>query len=500
MNLLQKITSGFLAALALMALVVTIGVYSLDMVMNAYRESVTRSDWLVHNGMRLEASIERLAANYHALLAFPREEQEFLQGLRKNQEELTTLLSEFRQQVTSEEGRRLVAEVAVLLERFETAQERVVELVHSGRREEAMEQSRREVRTLLRQLSDRVNQVLTHESRLATEAQATMVARAKTLKTLYLIMATIGILGGLGATFSFSRSFSRHLRQEIMQLASATAEITAMTKQVAVGSASTASAVNETTVTAEEVKQTAQMSLQQAKYTAETAKKAAQAAEAGKRAVEDAIASARRIQEQMGLVAEGMVRLAEQTQAAGEIIATVNDLADQSNLLAVNAAIEAAKAGEQGKGFAVVAQEVRNLAERSKEATSQVRAILNDIQKAVSAAVMATEQGSKAVEAGLKPISDAGETIQLLAATIAEGAKAAAQITASSQEQLAGVEQVALAMRNIHEAISQNAEATKQANEAAQQLKELGLRLRDLVEGKRKAAPTAEWPAEAAAS
>src|SRR4030067_173625 len=107
-----------------------------------------------------------------------------------------------------------------------------------------------------------------------------------------------------------------------------------------------------------------------------------------------------RIQEQMESIAQSIVRLSEQGQAIGEIIATVNDLAEQSNMLAVNAAIEAAKAGEQGKGFAVVAQEVKSLAEQSKQATAQVRTILGDIQKATSGAVMATEQGSKAGETG----------------------------------------------------------------------------------------------------
>src|SRR4028119_1286641 len=105
-----------------------------------------------------------------------------------------------------------------------------------------------------------------------------------------------------------------------------------------------------------------------------------------------------RIREQMEAIGESMMRLSEQSQAIGAIIATVDDLAQQSNLLAVNAAIEAAKAGEQGKGFAVVAQEVKSLADQSKQATTQVRTILNDIQKATGAAVMATEQGSKAVE------------------------------------------------------------------------------------------------------
>ena len=83
-------------------------------------------------------------------------------------------------------------------------------------------------------------------------------------------------------------------------------------------------------------------------------------------------------------------------------MATVNDLAEQSNLLSVNAAIEAAKAGEQGKGFAVVAEEIRSLAVQSKQATTQVRAILNDVQRAISAAVLATEHVSKTVEIGVK--------------------------------------------------------------------------------------------------
>src|SRR6202040_2836592 len=112
--------------------------------------------------------------------------------------------------------------------------------------------------------------------------------------------------------------------------------------------------------------------------------------------------------------------LSEQSQTIGQIIAPVEDLAAQSNLLAVNAAIEAAKAGEYGRGFGVVAQEVKSLAEQSRQATNQVRTILSDIQKATTTAVLATEQGTKAVEVGARQTEVAGESIQALTASVGD--------------------------------------------------------------------------------
>lgn len=278
------------------------------------------------------------------------------------------------------------------------------------------------------------------------------------------------------------REMNREIREVVTVLASSASEILAATAQVASGAAETATAVSETTITVEEVKQTAQVSSQKAKYVSESAQKAAQVSQAGKKAVDDTIEGMSRIREQMESIAESTVRLSEQSQAIGEIIATVNDLAEQSNLLAVNAAIEAAKAGEQGKGFAVVAQEVKSLAEQSKQATAQVRTILNDIQKATSAAVMATEQGSKAVAAGVKQSAEAGESIRVLAESIVEAAQAATQIAASNQQQLIGMDQVALAMENIKLASTQNVAGTKQTETAAGSIHELGQKLKQLVE------------------
>jgi methyl-accepting chemotaxis protein len=289
----------------------------------------------------------------------------------------------------------------------------------------------------------------------------------------------------LGTAFALMveklRRIIGEMQESIGVLSSSAQQIVATTTQVASSAAETATAVAETTTTVEEVKQTAQLTTQKAKFVSESALRAAQVSEGGKKSVVESIEAMKQIREQTESIAESIVRLSEQGQAIGEIMLTVNDLAEQSNLLAVNASIEAAKAGEQGKGFAVVAQEVRNLAEQSKQATIQVRNILNDIQKATNAAVMVTEQGSKAVEAGVRQSVQAGESVQKLGESISEAAQAATQIAASSQQQMAGMDQVAQAMENIKTASTQNVASTKQTEVAAKNIQELGGKLTELV-------------------
>lgn len=276
------------------------------------------------------------------------------------------------------------------------------------------------------------------------------------------------------------RLAAREILEGVSVLASSSTEILAATTQVASSASETASAVSETTTTVEEVKQTAAVSNQKAKNVSESAQRTAQISQSGRKSVESAIEGMQRVQRQVESIAESIVRLSEQSLAIGEIIATVNDLAEQSNLLAVNAAIEAARAGDQGKGFAVVAQEIKILSEQSKQATSQIRTILGEIQKATASAVLATEQGSKAVGTGVEQSLEAGESIRLLAGSVTEAAQAALQIAASSQQQMAGMDQVALAMENVKQASIQNVAGARQAETAAQNVHQLGQTLKRL--------------------
>jgi len=224
-----------------------------------------------------------------------------------------------------------------------------------------------------------------------------------------------------------------------------------------------------------------QASTQKTKQVSEVARGVAKTAQDGREAAERVVHGMGNIREQMAAIAESIVSLSEQSQAIAEVISTVDDLAEQSNLLAVNAAIEAARAGDEGKGFAVVAEEIKSLAEQSKQATRQVRGILSDIQKATSGAVMSAEQGTKAVETGVAQSAQAGTAIRALTESVSEAAQAAAQIAASSQQQMAGMDQVALAMENIKQTSVQNAASTQQVEAAARNLNNVGERLKELV-------------------
>lgn len=290
-------------------------------------------------------------------------------------------------------------------------------------------------------------------------------------------------LGGSLAKMADSLHHSTaDLSEAVNLLGSSASQILAATTQVASGTAETAAAISQTTATVEEVRQAAQLSSNKAKNMSDSAQRVAEVSQSGQKAVEDTAAGMLSIRDQMGSIAQTIGQLSEQGQSIGGIVSSVTDLADQSNLLAVNAAIEAARAGEQGKGFAVVAQEIRNLAEQSKQATIQIRDILNELQKATSAAVMATEQGSKAVESGVRQSKLSGEAIRALSESIVGAAQAAVQIVASSQQQVIGMDQIGIAMENINQAGAETAASMRQAQTAAQSLNELGLNLRKMVD------------------
>ena len=274
---------------------------------------------------------------------------------------------------------------------------------------------------------------------------------------------------------------TNQIREATTHISAAATEIMSATSKQATGASEQSAAISQTSTTIDEVKTVVEQAFAKAQTVAKQAQHTRSVSQGGKQAVTETVDSMSQIKEKVEGIAENILALSEQTQQIGEITATVNELASQSNLLALNASIEAARAGEHGKGFAVVAVEVRNLAEQSRQATAQVKAILSEIQRATNAAVMATEEGAKGVDSGVQLTRQAGETIQQLAANIAESASAAQQIVASAQQQTTGVEQIGLAIANINQATIQNLASTRQTEKSAQDLSSVARQLEALI-------------------
>lgn len=278
------------------------------------------------------------------------------------------------------------------------------------------------------------------------------------------------------------RRIAARLREATSNITTATSQISAATSQHTATASEQAAAVAETTSSVEEVRQTAEQSAERAQAVSDMAASSLALADQGIQAIRKTEDGMLGLKEQVRTIAETILALSEQTQQIGEIIATVNDIADQSNLLALNAAMEAARAGDAGRGFAVVASEVRNLADQSRQATGQVRGILGDIQKAANTAVMVTEQGTKQAEGSVELTRTTAESMRAIREHTQRVNQAAQQIAASARQQLAGMDQISRAVENINVGASQSQAGMRQVEQAAHSLNDLAGQLAQAVQ------------------
>jgi methyl-accepting chemotaxis protein len=217
----------------------------------------------------------------------------------------------------------------------------------------------------------------------------------------------------------------------------------------------TSSAVEELTVSMKQVSNNAEAS-------AEAARRALDAAEQGNRAVRDTLEGMQRIRASVQATAKKIKSLGDRSLEISEIINVINDITEQTNLLALNAAIEAARAGEAGRGFAVVADEVRKLAEHSRSATKDIAALIKAIQAETNEAVVVMEEGTKEVEVGAGLADQAGKALEAISSVVRQSAELVQEISLASKQQVRGTEGVANAMQIISGITRQTSQGARQ--------------------------------------
>ncbi len=267
----------------------------------------------------------------------------------------------------------------------------------------------------------------------------------------------------------------------VSQVASAATQISATSDSLAAATQEQSAQTDDVASAVEEMSRTITENAMGATRTAEVAQKNGELANQGGSVVQQTVQKMKDIANVVGESALTIQKLGESSKQIGEIIAVIDDIADQTNLLALNAAIEAARAGEQGRGFAVVADEVRKLAERTTDATKQIANMIRGIQKETDMAVEAMNQGNQEVQKGIDLADRAGQALRDILNSTKEVLEMINQIAAASEEQSATSEEISKNVLSISKVISESSRRVEDVAHASDDMAKLTERLRNLM-------------------
>jgi twitching motility protein PilJ len=290
------------------------------------------------------------------------------------------------------------------------------------------------------------------------------------------------VTGAIADSFNFMidqlRRVISDVQQTTLQVSSAATEIYATAQHLSQGSETQAVQIVDTSAAVDEMTRSSQQVSENAIMSATVAEQSRVNAQQGAEAVEKTIGGMNGIRQQVQETAKKIKRLGESSQEIGEIVQLISDIADRTSILALNASIQAAMAGEAGRGFAVVAAEVERLAERSAEATKRIGTLVKSIQSETNEAVAAMESTTREVVVGSEIANEAGQALGEIGSVSTRLAELIQSISVASKQQARGSESVARAMNEISDVTQQTAAGTKQAAVSIQNLAELADSLR----------------------
>jgi methyl-accepting chemotaxis protein len=273
----------------------------------------------------------------------------------------------------------------------------------------------------------------------------------------------------------------RRVAESAQQLASATEEISAAATQAAQGTDNQQNRTSQVATAVQEMSSSVGEVSENSTKAATSAQKAVAVAEQGGKIVNEALVNMRSIADSVSATARRIEELGKNSDQIGKIVAVIDEIADQTNLLALNAAIEAARAGEQGRGFAVVADEVRKLAERTTKATKEIAQMIENVQKETGSAVSQMQAGTKQVEAGVATTSKAGAALEEIITAAQQVGDMVTQIATAATQQSSTAEQITANVEQIAKIARESASGAQQSARACEDMSNLAMDLQQLV-------------------
>jgi methyl-accepting chemotaxis protein len=289
------------------------------------------------------------------------------------------------------------------------------------------------------------------------------------------------LLQGFGRVIDTLRTFVREMNEAALRLSSSANQVLAASTQHETSSTEQAAAIHETTATMEELKHASAQIAENAGAVARVAEETLGAARAGRGAISEFIQAMQQIRSDGVAVADSIAKLSKRVERIGTVVEVIDEIADRSDLLALNAALEGSRAGEAGKGFSIVAAEMRRLAENVLDSTKEIKNLITEIREATAAAAGAAEASKTATESGEKLGAVAAQAVEGILAGVQETSDAARVINLATQQQRTATEQVVASMAEIEDVTRQTTQASKQATGAAAELSQLASRLADLI-------------------
>jgi len=528
LSLKMKLGLGFGVILVIMAAVGGIGFYS-TFRLGAVTDNIQVNDQKMLLSQTMETALESQTTGVRGFLLAGKED--LLKHDQEGQQEFKQSADQLEKLLVTDQGKKVFAEMSRSFGEWRGIADREIELRRAGKNKEAETMAFSAETTQLRNnLRTSVAELQESTAKLLAEANAQGDSIESSTRTMILAFAICGSIIGILVAFFIVRSITggmarmvaliqhiagnnlavddmqvvsedeigkagialnkmkNSLREMIQSIAStaehvasASEEISSSATQQAQGSETQKDQTSQVATAMQEMSSTVLQVSDNSNKAAEAARKAADTAKHGGSIVEETLTKMRRIAESVGATAKKMEELGKSSDQIGRIIGVIDDIADQTNLLALNAAIEAARAGEQGRGFAVVADEVRKLAERTTTATKEIAQMIKNIQDETKVAVTAMEAGTKQVEEGVTSTATAGDSLRQIIDMSNQVGEMITHIATAATEQSSATEQVNNNMDQIAQLVKESAVGAQQSAKACQDLSGLALDLQKMV-------------------